>query len=325
MEFELKKVGLIDEAKIEISELTIIRGENNTGKTYVTYALYGFLRSWRQILFIELRTKISEALAESTSSQINLQSIFNGQVNKYLDRFTKRYVRRLPEVFASSPEFFSEAEVKMTIPAEIDFLRNNYHQSIKDTTGTKTLATVRKAKDSSILEVLMADQALEMTRYGLIDFVSYAIADIVFSPYLPNAFIASSERTGAAIFRKDLDFARTRMVEAIGRLDSKDFRKNPFRLLEQMAAGYPMPVQDNVDFIRQIEDIEKQVSPLIEAHPKVLDAFEAVIGGTYKVVKGKGLYYQPKGAASHGCLCRSHPVRCVHCSILVSICAAAPR
>lgn len=300
MEIELKNVGVMDDAKIELSDLTIICGENNTGKTYVTYTLYGFLRAWRQILFVELEDQIEEALKSTTSSQINLQKLFEGQINSYLDRIAKRYTKSLPKVFASRPELFSEAVMNITVPTNLDFIKRDYHQSIKDSTGTKTLATVRKAEGSAILDVLMADQALTYgirNRYGLVDFVSDAIADIVFSPYLPDVFIASAERTGAAIFRKELDFARTRMVQALGQLDSKDFR-NPFRLVEHMEVGYAWPVQDNVDFVRQIEDIDKQLSPLVEAHPKVLEAFESVIGGAYKVVKGKGLYYQPKGKGS---------------------------
>lgn len=295
MKFEFKKIGLIDDAIIDLADLTILCGENNTGKTYVTYTIYGFLRSWRQMLYLELKEKIDEILKESTKSQIDLGSLFSGQINKYLERFAKRYAKGLPRVFASSPELLSEAVVKVSVPSEIDFHGSAYHRSIKDSTGGKTLATLRKAEDSSILEILIGDQALAQSRFGLIDFVADAIADIVFSPYLPGVFIASAERTGAAIFRKELDFARTRLIEALGQQNRKDLR-NPFHLFEQMQAGYAMPVQDNVDFVRQIEDIDKQVSPLVEAHPKVLEEFEAVIGGTYKVVKGKGLYYQPKGA-----------------------------
>lgn len=294
MEFELKKVGLIDDAKIELSNLTIICGENNTGKTYVTYALYGFLRSWRQILFVELEEKIAEALKESPASQIDLQAQFFGQINKHLDRIARRYAKGLPRIFASSPELFKEAVIKISVSTEIDFLERDYHQSIKDGTGNKTLATVRKARGSSILEVLMADQALAQNRYGFVDFVSDAIADIVFAAYLPDVFIASAERTGAAIFRKELDIARTRLIDAARTLDAKELR-NPFLLMQSMDAGYALPVQDNVDFVRQLEDIDKQVSPLVEAHPKLLEAFEAVIGGSYKVIKGKGLHYQPKG------------------------------
>ncbi len=294
MKVELKKVGLIDDAAIQLADLTILCGENNTGKTYVTYTVYGFLRTWRQILSRELEATIFEALNESNNSKIDLGSLFSGHINKYLDRIAKRYAKNLPKILASDPERLSEAKVNISVTTEIDFLLSEYQRSIKDSAGGKTLATIRKAKNSRILEILIGDESLKENKYGLSEFIADAIADIVFTPYLPDVFIASAERTGVAIFRKELDFARTRLIEAIGQQDRKSLR-NPFRLIEQMQAGYARPVQDNVDFTRQIEDIDKQVSPLVQDYPQVMDVFEAVIGGTYKIIKGKGLYYQPRG------------------------------
>ncbi len=296
MKLEIRNVGLIDYATIDMADLTIICGENNTGKTYVMCALYGFLRSWRLLLLHDLRGKITEALGSSPASPIDLAAMFTGQINKHLDRLGNLYGRILPTVFAASPDLLSEAAVKVSVPAEIDFLVRDYHRSIKDSTGNRTLVTLRKTPGAALLEVLVADRQPTRDRHGLIDFVSDAIADIVFAPYLPDVYSASAERTGAAIFRKELDFARTRLIEALGRQDTKNLH-DPVRLLEQTEVRYTWPVRDNVDFVRQIEDIDKQASPLIEAHPELLEAFAAVIGGTYKVVKGKGLYYQPKGAA----------------------------
>lgn len=294
MKFELKNVGLIDDATVTLADLTIICGENNTGKTYVTYALYGFLRSWRQILPLVIEEKITAALKE-TATQIDLNAIFSGQINKYLDRVAKHYTKGLPRVFASNESFFDKAVIKVSIPTEIDFLKAQYQRSVKDATGNKTVASLRKAKGSPLLEILITDKAVVENRYGLHDFIAEAIADIVFAPHLPDVFIASAERTGAAIFRKELDFARNRLVQELGRHDTKNLR-NPFLLYEQMEAGYPWPVQDNVDFVRALEDIDKQISPLVGLYPDVMQAFDMVIGGSYKVVKGKGLYYQPKGA-----------------------------
>ena len=47
--FRLKKIGPIKEAEMELGDLTIIAGRNNTGKTYLAYALYGFLKIWREL------------------------------------------------------------------------------------------------------------------------------------------------------------------------------------------------------------------------------------------------------------------------------------
>ena len=78
-------------------------------------------------------------------------------------------------------------------------------------------------------------------------------------------------------------------------MNPKDLR-NPFKLFEQMEAGYAWPVRDNVDFVRELEDIDKQTSPLAATNPGLLQAFDAIIGGSYKVIKEQGLVYQPKGS-----------------------------
>ncbi|MFB1490054.1 MULTISPECIES: hypothetical protein [unclassified Thiocapsa] len=46
-----------------------------------------------------------------------------------------------------------------------------------------------------------------------------AIKDILFGHLFPPPFIASAERTGAAIFRKELNFARNRLLEHVTQSD----------------------------------------------------------------------------------------------------------
>ena len=40
-----KNLGPIKNAEIELNDLTIIAGKNNSGKTYISYAIYGFLNN----------------------------------------------------------------------------------------------------------------------------------------------------------------------------------------------------------------------------------------------------------------------------------------
>ena len=44
--FKFKNVGPVADADLELGDLTIIAGRNNTGKTYLVYTLYGFLQMW---------------------------------------------------------------------------------------------------------------------------------------------------------------------------------------------------------------------------------------------------------------------------------------
>ena len=45
--FRFKNVGPVKDAEVELGDLTIIAGRNNTGKTYIVYTLYGFLKTWK--------------------------------------------------------------------------------------------------------------------------------------------------------------------------------------------------------------------------------------------------------------------------------------
>ena len=48
MDISIKNLGAISEANFTVGDLTVICGKNNTGKTYLTYAVYGFLDFWKR-------------------------------------------------------------------------------------------------------------------------------------------------------------------------------------------------------------------------------------------------------------------------------------
>ena len=47
VKFRFEHVGPVAEAELDLGDLTIIAGRNNTGKTYLVYTLYGFLKTWK--------------------------------------------------------------------------------------------------------------------------------------------------------------------------------------------------------------------------------------------------------------------------------------
>lgn len=296
MHFHFDRLGLLDEADIVLADLTLICGENNTGKTYATYGIYGFLRVWRQLLRNELEPQIEAALQDTERYQLDLQMMFGGKVDEYLSRLGKTYTRMLPRVFATDADVFNNAVCVPRSCRDEDLSASSFQRSIKAGPSGKILATITKESGSATLDVLVADNDLVNRPFGgLTDFIADAIADIVFAPHLPQAHISSAERTGAAIFRKELDMARTRMIKAINEIDSKELKRNPWQIFHSMDADYAWPVEDNVEFVRQLEDIDKRSGELAENNPELLEAFDAIIGGSYKVVKQQ-LVFQARGA-----------------------------
>lgn len=123
-------------------------------------------------------------------------------------------------------------------------------------------------------------------------FISNALKEIIFSQLLPRPFIVSVERTGAAIFRKELNFARNRLLEEISQPGKKI---DPMELLLRSYQDYALPVEENVDFIRELETVFKKRSFIAEMHPEILKDFADIIGGEYSVNRNDELHYLPKG------------------------------
>ena len=124
------------------------------------------------------------------------------------------------------------------------------------------------------------------------DTMSFAIGDAIFSNSFPRPFISSGERTGAAVFEKELNFARNRLFKEIGRSDKKI---DPREVLLKSYKSYPAPVEDNVEFTRQLSEIAKKKSFIMKDHPEILADFADIIGGEYTITRNDQLYYIPKG------------------------------
>jgi hypothetical protein len=296
MKFHFENLGLLDQVDLELADLTLVCGDNNTGKTYATYAVYGFLRSWRKILRFLLEDEIDELLKETAEYRIDLAKMFEGKVDNYLERMGKTYVGGLPRAFATESNVFEKTICVPSTSRNTDYVTQGYQRTVQAGPSGKVLATLQKEAGSTQLDVLVADtEILQRVYGGLTDFISDAIADLVFSQHLPRVHIASAERTGAAIFRKELDMARTRMLKTLNEIDSKELKRNPLKILQGIETDYAWPVEDNVDFVRQLEDLDKRSGELAEKHRELLAAFDAIIGGSYKVVKQQ-LVFQAKGA-----------------------------
>jgi hypothetical protein len=116
--------------------------------------------------------------------------------------------------------------------------------------------------------------------------IGEALKDIIFGHLFPKPFIASAERTGAAVFRKELNFARNRLLEQM----SMDKDVNPTEYLNKAYSDYALPVNENVEFTRHLEETAKEESFILKDHPALLEDFSDIIGGKYAVTKNDELY-----------------------------------
>jgi len=292
MKIKISNLGAMRHAEFSLGDMTIICGGNNTGKTYATYALFGFLSTWREEIPIHVPEKIIDQLFADGAVHIDINEYAKDALH-ILAKGCEAYTKRLPVVFAAQADKFKDSKFTVSVsPDEID-TNQDYERRIR--TANAELFSITKTESNSdlVVTLLVEKEKLKIPRDAIIRTIGDAIKDIVFGHLLPNPFIASAERTGAAIFRKDLNFARNRLLEEIAQQDTVI---NPFQLLFKSYQDYALPVKANVEFTRQLESLSKKSSFITEKHSEVLEDFADIIGGEYQVSRNDELSYIPKGS-----------------------------
>jgi len=291
VKIKIKNLGALKQAEFTLGDLTIICGSNNTGKTYATYALFGFLFTWRRMFSLTLNDDKIEQLLTDGIVRLDIQEYIS-QSDKIVAGGCKAYTQQLSKIFATQVDRFKETEFHVTLDIQNISLASKFDRKI----GSDEVAifSISKIEESTELVVTLlvekgkAKIPIEILNHIITD----NLKDIIFAQLLPRPFIASAERTGAAIFRKELNFARNRLLEEMGQADKNI---DPIEFLLKDYEDYALPIKTNVEFTRKLESLFKKNSFIAENHPDVLANFADIIGGEYTVTQNDELYYVPKG------------------------------
>ncbi|CAC9490267.1 hypothetical protein BPUTSESOX_1633 [uncultured Gammaproteobacteria bacterium] len=241
MHFKLDNFKPIKSAEIKVNDLTLIFGDNNTGKTYLAYALYGLLSKWGNIaLGIEFLDKEQrQSFLGNKQIKINKRDLNKEEI---LNSLALAYAKTM-----ASEVFLSQSELSPKIQLlNIDFVKN---KKIKRQIGQDDWLYLTINEESIEIQI---DSEYE------IDFrmVNHLILKEIFS--VPNIFISVSERLGISLFQKDLDENTANIMERLKK--NKDL--DPFQILFDHTSRYALPVKDNIDFMRAIERHQKSKSEL---------------------------------------------------------------
>ena len=298
MTFHFKNIGPVDSAEITLGDLTIVAGRNNTGKTYLVYALYGFLKQWEnwpRIVdffggdFGDLAKDLSPSQIVRALGRLERVSIpiSRSEVDSVRMELVHRFASdfstaALPAVFSSAPDVFEDAH--MSIDLSKGDLSNGYSAKIQ---LPPFLGAVGLEYDGHGHEIVISVDLENMasrrrrTLDRLRDLLPYFLFRLV-RPEFPQPFILSAERFGISLFYKELDFRRSQLVDMLQKMgnDSNRDSQSPFDLIDKTTSRYAQPIKDNIDYTRSIYDIQKERSPL--ANDKFFDDIESLMGGYYE-------------------------------------------
>ena len=295
MKFEFSNIGPIKSADLELGDLTIIAGRNNTGKTYLAYTLYGFLKTWgqyphriwslrqmRKNMSVDIDHLACEALEKGVSRCAVDPETLHKQRREVLKSWMGYFsANLLHTVFSSSPDNFTRARLDLTLDNETPVFAPD--------SDSKAPAT------QDLFSIKFGDREIVITRNPMEEHQSISAAVHVlwkryFQFILPELtltpFVLSAERFGISLFYKELDFTKNQLVDLIQQLGTsgkiKDF--SPFLLVDKATSRYALPVKDNIDYTRSMLDLSTRKSELYE--DKLFDAIRALMDGYYRIEQG---------------------------------------
>ena len=271
MKFRFKNLGSIKEADLELGDLTIVAGHNNTGKTYIAYALYGFLKRWEWSPEMIISLMREEGIGAVGS--VAAAAVYAGHTTIPADRHKLEKQRstvaramarafsksELAQVFSSAPERFKDAsvEVSSSIPEEMP------PAELRDSSGIRY--RVSWEHDQIIVSV-DAPQGQQVEKGPAIFVLEMLYFRFLFPDLEIEPFILCSERFGISLFYRELDFTKNNLVDLLQKMRDQSNRdqSDPFLLIDRTTSRYALPVKDNIDYTRSIPDLGGAKSELSE-------------------------------------------------------------
>ncbi|MDR1020415.1 MAG: ATP-binding protein [Synergistaceae bacterium] len=293
MRFVLENIGPLLAAHLELGDITIICGENNTGKTYATYALYGFLKKARQV---STPFEISDAQFRELfqSGKLAIRYVPGRVVAMMREMFSLvslEYATELPDTLACSVDSLSGASVSAEF-FDDDFVPTGrrMNSAIHVSTDLSTVLNINVRRGVINIQLNNREHKEQLEGADMREWVSDAVTRIFVKQLFPDAFIASVERTGIEIFRDEISLARDSFLEDM---------INDMRSGRQMKlpSNYPLPIRDNLKSLLRFKQIRTDhLSPVAVEYPKILTDFADIIGGEYVIDSMAGVRFKPVGA-----------------------------
>ncbi|MFM2343433.1 MAG: hypothetical protein RLZZ210_41, partial [Pseudomonadota bacterium] len=248
MKINIKNLGVVKDATIDLSKkLTVFCGENGTGKTYVSYLLYGFLSDKTTYMGSNIDNhnniiinSIMDSINKYSSNEINIDV----NLIDFLDKNIKHTYDNIHSIFpCTNKHLLSALNIEITNQNELkqhfyDLIIN--HKTFNE--NLQNMFILDKQSNSNIINIQMKSPFFynEDAR-NIIGFEIFIIAgsinDYIYREiYKTNkVFFLPIERSAIPLFRQDISISKLRY----------DARKNN-------SENYATPILDYIEFTQDL-------------------------------------------------------------------------
>lgn len=267
---KINYLGPIDDAELSFNKLNVFYGKNNSGKTYLSYALYGIMKHVfnKEYLSVVEEIKIPHFDEDtSISIPINIEIIINKITNLILKDVNENFRSILARTFAVSESEFKKTLIELTsedvqslLVRDVDSIEPKVIYRFRFHTDLVTFQ-YDKAENSMRLfrELNTNTHKIEENNLNPEDEIPPKLLKKIMSSFLKkilfigsNPFYLPAERNGANVFRDEINIQRSNLISE----NSEDKLNTIFR--------YPAPISDYLVFLNSINNSSNLFStPLV--------------------------------------------------------------
>lgn len=276
--FAPAKLGCLSDkpGTIDFKPLTLVCGQNNTGKTWVLYALYAFL-SDLQLKRLPGIDQLAEELAREGQATWDMAHWASEHGKRLLKTIDDSIARSLPLVFNSTSELFKGSRFDWEVDmAQLTAQAIARPLEVKLVLGRDKNEVLRLTKPAGASQVQIVQLANLPDTEG---FISEAIArHFIGNPPRRNVFLMPAERNGLHLFYRELASRRSALLHHAAKKD-KDI--NIGQLIQDVISSrYARPIADYIDWLNDLPEIRKK--PKGPFHD-LAESIKKIIGGKYEV------------------------------------------
>ncbi len=287
MNIEFEQLGVIKKGEINLNDLTLLCGQNNTGKTYVMYSLYGLLDKDFEVHF-DFIQEIVHKLAQKNVYKLDLHDIMAQHFDSMIYIMEDSFHKRLPNLFSVKDSEFANTKIKLRFDRDA-LLQHAIKKEWKTklSLGKDWFLYIEKAANQTMLSLTFRQEA-DIPDDILITLISSHIVKLIFSNLSRNSFLLPAERTGMNLFFKELSSIRNRLLHQV----QKD-NINPLEILQDiMESRYAEPISDYIEFLNRLSDIKKSKGKFSAIAQEIENK---IITGKYEVDSNNEIYFLPSG------------------------------
>lgn len=300
MRLRVANLGPLREAEVDLTKnLIVFAGPNNTGKTYLAWAIYGFERFELATDELPSLTPVIDALLANPDEPLSLAEVLDH--GDFFRDLTHHFTQRIADEFAGDPKHFARTTISLTRSAPRLVTRATsiqlpwaYDGTVASlfvaSDWTMRLSWIEKAERRPPSELPAAIRATLHQPLGraLSDLIRFALRA------RHKTIVFPVERLAINTFAKELTERRTELVD---RLRDQMVHGEAASLADELTRQverYPRAIRDALHDATRLDRYRRSTSPFAD----LADELEAtVLGGRVALNEDDVLEFTPARAA----------------------------